>query len=269
MASCRARARRSNGSGSCRAPSCAPRIMGPAARRCCASTSGAGRSSTNGPGIAGASRAARAASSSPSKGAMRLKPEGARARAARCARAARVLPCVCLVACVSSSHQLIGTVRAPVPADEVQLYTETPLRPYERIALVSASSKRSMSFTFEGKAEVVVRRLKEEAGKLGANGVLLEGISDESGAVDRRGCRDRIRGPARYDRCRRRRLDPHAATLWTRHRDLLTRTLTRAAAVRGGALAGAPAGRAECGAGKSRAAATIHSRNLATFGRSR
>jgi hypothetical protein len=84
---------------------------------------------------------------------------------------------------VSSSHQLIGTVRAPVPADEVQLYTETPLRPYERIALVSASSKRSMSFTFEGKAEVVVRRLKEEAGKLGANGVLLEGISDESGAV--------------------------------------------------------------------------------------
>jgi hypothetical protein len=82
-----------------------------------------------------------------------------------------------------SSHQLIGTARAPIPADQVQLYTETPLRPYERIAVVSASSKRSWSFTFEGKAQVVVRRLKEEAGKLGANGVLLEGISEESGAA--------------------------------------------------------------------------------------
>jgi hypothetical protein len=30
---------------------------------------------------------------------------------------------------------------------------------------------------------VVVRRLKEEAGKLGANGVLLDGISDEPGAA--------------------------------------------------------------------------------------
>jgi hypothetical protein len=113
---------------------------------------------------------------------MRLRPEGGRRYAAGFARAARVAPCVCLAACVSS-HQLIGTARAPISADQVQLYTEAPLRPYERIAVVSASSKRSLSFTFEGKAEVVVRRLKEEAGKLGANGVLLEGISDESGAA--------------------------------------------------------------------------------------
>jgi hypothetical protein len=89
---------------------------------------------------------------------------------------------VCLTACVSS-HQLIGSARAPLSADRVQLFTEAPLRPYERIAVVSASSKRSWSFTFEGKAEVVVRRLKEEAGKLGANGVLLESISDESGGA--------------------------------------------------------------------------------------
>jgi hypothetical protein len=90
--------------------------------------------------------------------------------------------CACLAGCVSS-HQLIGTARAPIPADRVQLYTEVPHRPFERIAVVSASSKRSWSFTFEGKAEVVVRRLKEEAGKLGANGVLLEGISEESGGA--------------------------------------------------------------------------------------
>ena len=103
-------------------------------------------------------------------------------RAARSLRVAAMLSWVCLAACVSS-HQLIGTARVPVSADRVQLYTEAPLRPYERIAEVKASSKRSWSFTFEGKAEVVVRRLKEEAGKLGANGVLLEDISDESGAA--------------------------------------------------------------------------------------
>ena len=113
---------------------------------------------------------------------MRIPPEGGQGRLAGFGRAARVAPCICLAACVSS-HQLIGAARAPIPADRVQLYTEAPLQPYERIAVVSASSKRSFSFTFEGKAEVVVRRLKEEAGKLGANGVLLEDISDESGGA--------------------------------------------------------------------------------------
>jgi hypothetical protein len=102
-------------------------------------------------------------------------------RVATAARVAAMALSLCLVACVSS-HQLIGTAREPLSADRVQLYTEAPPRPYERIAVVSASSKRSWSLTSEGKAEVVVRRLKEEAAKLGANGVLLEGISDEAGA---------------------------------------------------------------------------------------
>jgi hypothetical protein len=100
---------------------------------------------------------------------------------ATAARAAAMALSLGLAACVSS-HQLIGTTREPLSADRVQLYTEAPPRPYERIAVVSASSKRSWSLTSEGKAEVVVRRLKEEAAKLGANGVLLEGISDEAGA---------------------------------------------------------------------------------------
>jgi hypothetical protein len=123
---------------------------------------------------------------------MRLPCEGR--RVGRCARAAAAASWVCLAACVSS-HQLIGAAREPVAADRVQLYTEAPLRPYERIAEVSASSKRSWSFTFEGKAEVVVRRLKEEAGKLGANGVLLEGISDESGAAIGAGVGTAYEGP--------------------------------------------------------------------------
>ena len=105
---------------------------------------------------------------------------------------------------------------APVPADQVQLYTEAPHRPYERIAIVSASSKRSLSFSFEGKAEVVVRRLKEEAGKLGANGVLLEEISDESGAAIGADVGTLVRGPARHHRCRRQRLDAHCCKRYGR-----------------------------------------------------
>ena len=94
-------------------------------------------------------------------------------------RAASLAVFGCLAACVSS-HQLVGTPRPPVPPDQVQLFTEAPPRPYERIAVVSASSKHSFAFSYQGKAEVVVRRLKEEAGRLGANGVLLDGIGEKS-----------------------------------------------------------------------------------------
>jgi hypothetical protein len=117
---------------------------------------------------------------SPSKAAVRRLCEARQVR--RRARSGALAAAVWLAACVSS-HQLIGTAREPIPADQVRLYTEAPPRPYERIAVVSASSRRSWSFTFEGKAEVVVQRLKEEAGRLGANGVLLEGITDEAGAA--------------------------------------------------------------------------------------
>lgn len=111
---------------------------------------------------------------------MRLPRKGP--RVARFVRTAALAPWVCLAACVSS-HQLIGAAREPISADRVQLYTEVPQQLYQRIAVVNASSKRSWSFTSEGKAEVVVRRLKQEAGKLGANGVLLEFISDQPGAA--------------------------------------------------------------------------------------
>jgi hypothetical protein len=96
-------------------------------------------------------------------------------------RAAYVALTLVLAACVSS-HELIGNARAPISPDRVQLYLEAPAQPYERIAVLTASSKRSFSFSSQGKADAVVRRLKEEAAKLGANGVLLQSISDESGA---------------------------------------------------------------------------------------
>ncbi|HMK86793.1 MAG TPA: hypothetical protein VK437_12620 [Steroidobacteraceae bacterium] len=90
-----------------------------------------------------------------------------------------------LVACATTSQELIGEPRAPLSPDKVQLFLEQPARKFEQIALINASSKHSFALTAQGKAEVVIRRLKQAAAKLGANGVLLQGISDESsGSAD-------------------------------------------------------------------------------------
>ncbi|HTB28281.1 MAG TPA: hypothetical protein VK715_04945 [Steroidobacteraceae bacterium] len=94
-----------------------------------------------------------------------------------------------LAGCISSrdlkSHELLGGARPALPADSVQLYLEPPSRRYVEIAVLHSSSRRSWSFTAQSKADVVVRRLKEEAASLGANGVLLQEIADRPGtAVD-------------------------------------------------------------------------------------
>jgi hypothetical protein len=94
-----------------------------------------------------------------------------------------VLAAALLVAC-ASSHVMIGKARPPISPDQVQVYTRPPTVPYEEIARLQTSSQGSFSFTAQGKTDAVIKRLKEEAAKLGANGVLLEGIGDEaSGSV--------------------------------------------------------------------------------------
>jgi hypothetical protein len=89
----------------------------------------------------------------------------------------------CLTSRDLKSHELVGGARAPISPDLVQLYLEPPSRRYEQIAVLRSSSRRSWSFTSQSKADVVVRRLKEEAASLGANGVLLDEIADRPGAT--------------------------------------------------------------------------------------
>jgi hypothetical protein len=89
------------------------------------------------------------------------------------------LALILLLAGCASSYELIGTARPPIAPAEVQLYLEPPKREYQQIAIIKTSSKHSLSFSSQGKAEVVVKRLKAQAAKLGANGVLLKQITDE------------------------------------------------------------------------------------------
>jgi len=80
--------------------------------------------------------------------------------------------------CVTS-HVLIGNARVPILPDQVQLFLEPPAKRYETVAILNTSSKHSFALTAQGKSDVVIKRLKEEAAALGANGILLQEITDE------------------------------------------------------------------------------------------
>jgi hypothetical protein len=83
-----------------------------------------------------------------------------------------------MAGCVSS-HVLIGQPRPPIAPDQVRIYWHPPAQ-YDEIALLDTSSRHSFSITAQGKTDAVIERLKEEAAKLGANGVLLDGVADQS-----------------------------------------------------------------------------------------
>jgi hypothetical protein len=89
-----------------------------------------------------------------------------------------------LLAACATSHVMLGKARTPISPDHVQIYDRPPPGPYQEIARLDTSSQGSFSFTAQAKTDAVIKRLKIEAAKLGANGVLLEGIGDQSsGAI--------------------------------------------------------------------------------------
>jgi len=79
---------------------------------------------------------------------------------------------------------MIGKARPPTTPESVQLYTRPPDMPYEEIARIETSSQGTFAFGAQAKTDAVIYRLKVEAAKLGANGLLLEGMGDQpSGSV--------------------------------------------------------------------------------------
>jgi hypothetical protein len=86
---------------------------------------------------------------------------------------------VILVACASSAV-VVGKVRPAISPDQVKVYLRPPKK-FEEVAALESSSKASWAITPQGKMDVVIQRLKEEAAKLGANGVLLQGTGNEYG----------------------------------------------------------------------------------------
>lgn len=84
-----------------------------------------------------------------------------------------------LTAC-ASSHMLTGRPRPPIDPAQVRIYFSAPPGGFEEIALLETSSG---AFTYgeQNKTNALFDKLRREAAKLGANGVLFQGSADGYG----------------------------------------------------------------------------------------
>ena len=73
--------------------------------------------------------------------------------------------------CTRGNVLITGTKRTPIQPTEVTIYLEPPRGDYEIIGLVSAESEAG--WTWDDALNNAVGELKEQAAKIGANGVIL------------------------------------------------------------------------------------------------
>ncbi len=81
-----------------------------------------------------------------------------------------------------SSHVMIGSAATPIAPEQVQIYLRPPAG-YEELAMVSANSRGSFSWSLQGATDLALQRLKQEAAKLGANGLLNLSFGEPWGAA--------------------------------------------------------------------------------------
>ena len=81
------------------------------------------------------------------------------------------------IGCVPVSHIIVGDTREPIHPSNVEIYLDYPEQ-YEKIALIDAGSNFAFKdpvilFDWQSKMDKATERLKIEAAKLGANGILI------------------------------------------------------------------------------------------------
>jgi uncharacterized protein YbjQ (UPF0145 family) len=88
-----------------------------------------------------------------------------------------------LTACAPASHVLTGVARPPISAARVTVYATAPPQ-FQEIAVLHAHRKTLFNAGAERSTDKVVERLKAEAAKLGANGLILEGFDQtQTGSI--------------------------------------------------------------------------------------
>lgn len=89
-----------------------------------------------------------------------------------------LLAAFALVGCTLTrgSSVVVGTARPAIDPSKVKLYLELPKK-YEKVALLSADSRNDFA-SQQNLTNAAIDRLKKEAAKVGANGVLLNGIGN-------------------------------------------------------------------------------------------
>jgi len=89
-----------------------------------------------------------------------------------------------LAACAPSTYVMVGAAHSPIAPADVKIYSHPPPVAFEEIAILNASSDSLFGPGGQQTVDKVIARLKEQAAKLGANGIILEGISDrETGSL--------------------------------------------------------------------------------------
>ena len=88
------------------------------------------------------------------------------------------------IGCYPVSHIVIGETKPPISPSKVKILLEYPVE-YEIIARIDASSEfafkdPSINLTWQSKMDKIIERLKVEAAKLGANGIVIENTDNKT-----------------------------------------------------------------------------------------
>lgn len=81
-----------------------------------------------------------------------------------------------LAGCASTSHVMISPARPAIAPEQVRVYFEPPPTRYVEIAIVETASG-PLTYGEQNKTNDVINKLRAEAARLGANGVLLQDVA--------------------------------------------------------------------------------------------
>jgi membrane-associated phospholipid phosphatase len=84
--------------------------------------------------------------------------------------------------CAASTYAgtiMVGQVRPAITPDQVKTYWDAPHK-YDRIAIITKGSGGSWFFSDTNDVDAAIARIKMEAAQLGANGIILTAIEQNS-----------------------------------------------------------------------------------------
>ena len=85
-----------------------------------------------------------------------------------------------LCAYAAAGTIIVGEPRPPISPDRVKVYWDAP-RKFDRIAIITKGSGGEWIFSDSNEVDSAIARIKIEAAKLGANGIILTAIENRSG----------------------------------------------------------------------------------------
>lgn len=88
-----------------------------------------------------------------------------------------------LAGCGSTAPVIVGHTRPPISPDEVKLYLSPPPS-FEDVAMLNAVADSAFKPGGKEQQDKIIAQLKDQAAKLGANGIILDGFSDaQTGSI--------------------------------------------------------------------------------------